>query len=410
MNLSPSTRLSAFRNRAGAPQVLQHGTVLERPMALLHLDAYVPGVTTSFHGQYTGLLTVVCDLTGFVVVVPFVKATASSFARLFCAEVLFKHGICSRVVIDDDSKFKGLFKDMCAALQLDYIVLAKGNHQGCRCERYHRFQNKVLKIECTKRRSNQIFVEAAAAAAYAWNSMPIDGTDIVRSYVVCGRIFRFPIEVALDALPEPTDDQALSVQRYLTAVDSEHALSCEILALLVDERRTVHRERINAGRRPKHFAVDDKVAVQIQVQSDADQGRVGKLVYDYKGPFVAIEACGHDSYNVRKLDDPAGAIKHVKGSSLVPLPALLQPCSPIDTIDYRFLNQDRAPVPNPLKECLGIDSYNYLWLHGSEPPAPLSNDPAPVTPAVIDATNPAAPTVSRTFLSERNPFNAEPFT
>ena len=376
---------------------LLHGTILEQPMALLHIDAYAPGATTSFHDGYTGLLSIVCDLTGFAVVVPFKKASASEFARLFCSEVLFLYGICSRVVIDDDSKFKGFFQDMCIALKIEHIVLARGNHQGCRCERFHRYLNKVLTIECTKRRTNRIFVDGSKTATYAWNAMPIDGTDIVRSYVVCGRVFRFPIEISMDDLPEPVDDSALSVQRYLSSISEDHALSQEILKLLVEDRRTVHRERINESRTPRTFQVGDKVAVGVQVQSDASKGQVGKLVYDFKGPYVVVNAPGHDSYDVRRLDQPDGAIRHLKGSSLLPMPPKLEPCYPIDSIDYRFLNQDRTPVLNPLKDSLGIDSYNYLWLESETPPAPSSDDPQPAIPAVVSARNPFAPSIAELY-------------
>jgi hypothetical protein len=371
-----------------------YGSVQEQPMGLLHVDAYVPGATESFNEGFTGILVAMCDLTGFVAIAPFAKATSGDFARGFCSQILFRYGLCSRVVVDDDSKLKGVFKEMCLSLRLDYILLSKGNHQGMRCERFNRYLNKVLKIECSKRGTNRVFVEAAVLAAYAWNSMPIDGTDIVRSFVVCGRIFRLPLDIALDSLPEPTDDNALCVQRFLSSVSDSLGTSRQILSFLVDDRRATHRARVNANRQPANFQVGDLVTAQVQVQSDQSQGKVGKLLYSPRGPYEIVAVSDHGSYDLRRVNDSDGAIRSFKGSLLTALPPALQPCNPIDTIDYRFLNQDRKPVKHPLKNALGIDSYNYLWLHGEEPPLPLPDQPAPAIPAILDATNPLVPTLA----------------
>ena len=45
-------------------------------------------------------------------------------------------------------------------------------------------------------------------AAYAWNAMPIDGTDICRSIPVIGRPLRFPMDIFLSELPAPINDAA----------------------------------------------------------------------------------------------------------------------------------------------------------------------------------------------------------
>jgi len=38
-------------------------------------------------------------------------------------------------------------------------------------------------------------------AGYAWNSAPIDGTDILRSVAAVGRPFLFPIDISLSLPP-----------------------------------------------------------------------------------------------------------------------------------------------------------------------------------------------------------------
>jgi hypothetical protein len=386
----PECILSNSVHRASSD--LLYGTTTDEPMQLLHIDAFAPGETLSFRNN-TGILTIIDDMTGFVIVTEFTSASSSTFARLFVSQVLLKHGLCLAVVIDADSKFRGLFEAMCTALGLRWIALSRGNHQGMRSERFHRYLNKALTNECSKRDTNEIFVEVAYVAAYAWNSTPIDGTDIVRSYPVTGRVFRFPLDVALDALPQPTDDPALSLQRFLAAADSTTQTSRRLLLILNDERRSIQRERINERRTEVIFAVGDIVTARVQIQSDKSKGRVGKLAYRARGPFIVVTCKGHGSYLVRRFDDPNAPLLSYKSSQLSALPPTIRPCHPLDTIDYRYLNQDRAPVLHPHKHSLGIDSYNHLWLGGDAPiqapSPPLDQSLLQLSqPWVVDATNP----------------------
>ena len=105
--------------------------------------------------------------------------------------ISMKFGMCHLVVIDDGSPFKGSFVTMYQALNLDYDVLARLNHKGLSIEYFHRFINKRVPIAAEERGTNDIFVPTSIAAAYAWNSVPIDGTDIIRSVPTIGRSLHF---------------------------------------------------------------------------------------------------------------------------------------------------------------------------------------------------------------------------
>ena len=54
------------------------------------------------------------------------------------------------------------------------------------------------------RQSNDVFVSTGIAAGYAWNSAPIDRTNILRGTVAVGREFQFLIDINLFALPQLT--------------------------------------------------------------------------------------------------------------------------------------------------------------------------------------------------------------
>ena len=101
--------------------------------------------------------------------------------------VFMKLGLCHLVVLDDGSPFKGAFIAMYDALNLNYDVLAKCNHKGITVEHFHRFLKKNVTIATEDRGTNDIFVPVGIATGYAWNSAPIDDTDILRSIPAIGR-------------------------------------------------------------------------------------------------------------------------------------------------------------------------------------------------------------------------------
>ena len=82
-------------------------------------------------------------------------------------------------------------------------------------------------------------------AAYAWNAMPIDGTDIVRSIPAIGRPLRFPMDIVIADLPIPINDAAQATVRYLQDISSDSRFDRDLDMWLTEERREHHREHIN---------------------------------------------------------------------------------------------------------------------------------------------------------------------
>ena len=148
------------------------------------------------------LMNVMCDMSQFVVVVIVTNESSATLAENFFQHALMKFGVCHLVVIDDGTLFKGASVTMCTALDINCDILVKRNHKELTVEHFHRFLNRAVTIAMKDRQSNDIYVPARIAAGYAWNSVPIDVTDILRSSVAIGREFRFPIDINLSALPQ----------------------------------------------------------------------------------------------------------------------------------------------------------------------------------------------------------------
>ena len=129
------------------------------------------------------LMNAMCDMSQFVVVEPVTNESSATLTENDFQHVLMKFGLCHLVVIDNGTQFKGTFVAMCMDLDLNYDILAKRNHKGLTVEHFHRFLNKAVTIAMEDRQSNNVFVPAGIAVGYAWNSAPIDETDILRSTV-----------------------------------------------------------------------------------------------------------------------------------------------------------------------------------------------------------------------------------
>ena len=178
----------------------------------------MPGYITDSNGN-VALMNTMCDMCHFVVVVPVPDETSVTLADYFVQHVLMKFGMCYLIVLDDGTSFKGEFVAMCQSLNLNYEILAKRNHKGL---------NKSVTIAAEDHDTIDIFVPAGIAAGYAWNSAPIDGTDILRSIPPIGKEIHFPLDIDLYAAPKLIQNNAQAVLDDLKLTDSNRHFSSSI--------------------------------------------------------------------------------------------------------------------------------------------------------------------------------------
>ena len=157
----------------------------------MHMDVWSPSVTEDVAGQKIYLLNSMYDLTQFTVSSSTTCIHSEILVQLFMAEVLLTFGICSVVVIDDGSTFKGSFIGMCDILKIIYWCLARGYHRGNLVECYHRYLNKTQAIAENNQGTNDVVIQNTKISQYAWNSSHIDNTDITRSIAAVGREIHF---------------------------------------------------------------------------------------------------------------------------------------------------------------------------------------------------------------------------
>ena len=227
--------------------------------------------------------------------------------------------------------------------------------------------NKVESIAGTDRGTHNGFIRTAKTAQFAWNSAPINNTDVIQSLAAVGREFRFPLDVQLSPSPTLNDESNSHLFQYLRDVSNESQFALSIVQILVEERRQSHQDHHNKDKVPAAFKVGNIVKDHVQVQSNAAKGQVGKLSYQPQGPFKIISDLGQQSFEVQKLDKPDSAIRKYKSSDLYLLPPSFFPPEPLDMMDQRYLNYEKAPIVSPLQKPLGIEMYNEMHFHPKPP-------------------------------------------
>lgn len=265
------------RYQVRASSGLVHSWPVTTPFAVISVDIWLPGDIKNINGQ-KALLNAMCDMCQWVVSVAITSTEASYLACMFMEHVLLKFGLCLMIVIDDDNEFRGIFESMCNTLRIKFHIIATRNHKAVGVERYHKFLNHAQRIFTEAQGTSEPFVEVGMTTAYAWNASPIDGTDIVRSVPAIGCTLRFPLDIDLVAMLDIIDNPSESVVADLRYLQRDVPFSRELLAYLVEDRRLIHRERVNEKRNLVKYKPGDIVMAKVAVQGKRSVGRVAKLV------------------------------------------------------------------------------------------------------------------------------------
>ena len=170
----------------------------------MHMDTWYPGSTTDESGN-SHVFNCMCDLTQCVISCPVSNVQPHTIAKTFMEQVVLTFGICGILVVDDGRKLKSAVTSVAEALRIDTWTLSRGNRKDNSVERFHRFLNKTQTITANDRGTHHSFIMNAKTTQYAWNSSPIDSTDISRSMAAVKYEFCFPLDVVNFNLPPLSD-------------------------------------------------------------------------------------------------------------------------------------------------------------------------------------------------------------
>ena len=305
---------------------------VDAPMRVLMVDIYSVGTDVNFEGNRYHLIA--CDvMTSFSVSEPTPEQNATVFAGALM-KIFLRFGFSHTIVVDKDSKFRGVFADTAKLLNINLHVLSGGNHDAMIVERVNRLLNASLTIFCTERGTVRVSESGILMSLYAWNSAPVAGTDISRSLVVTGREFHFPIDFSAHEHLRLTSSPA-RVESF-AGEQAQLLKACRAVAAeLVRHHRAYHREFINSRRPLPHiYSPGDLVFSRRSVKSDRSRGIVGKVRNPYTGTWEVVRKLHGSSYELKHRI--TGVIGKRHAAHISPFPDQLVPFEPLDGPDSRY--------------------------------------------------------------------------
>jgi hypothetical protein len=282
-------------------------------------------------------------------------------SRLACSHFFTPNGLPKLVIMDGGSEFKGVLIAMCDQLGMSYYVAPPEAHNSILCERFHRCLSKVQRIGAADAQSYEKWAMNCLFAACAWNGSPVDGTDMIRSFAAKARTFRFPLDAQTnDEIARIPQQGEATMQHVETMFPLWFQQKEELLKLLIEERRTRHREMANKHKSKRSFQPADLVLVRKQVTSKAAEGEPAKLTLKARGPCRALEAAGENSYFIQKLPAvqsltkrPGKKMKEL-AMRMEKLPSSLAVHKRVATMDAKLAEMGGELVSNPLERNLGF--------------------------------------------------------
>ena len=113
------------------------------PVYIMKVNLGIPGKLMDEKGRSLKSMNRMRGLTQFVILIIVKDTKSANFAILFMKQVVLSFDILALVVVDADSKFLLIYKEICAALDIKFWPLSRGNHKGMIVEHYHRLLNKT---------------------------------------------------------------------------------------------------------------------------------------------------------------------------------------------------------------------------------------------------------------------------
>lgn len=254
-------------------------------------------LTTQGHNA---VLTIVDRFTKFAIYVP-IHSTWSAYRQAQCLmdQLVYRYHTPVHIHTDNGPAYRTLFKAFCAALGVRHVTGTPYHSQSQGgAERQHRTLLQTLRSTCSNKHQWDIYLQAAA---HAYNDSVHAATGYSPFELLYGCPSRLPWHLQLpNSGPHQHMDQVNTYDQRVSSLLEQHRAVYE--AVLKNLRRAAESMgNLKSKRRPKSFAVGDKVKVQYGLKGPTDKHKLDPY---YVGPYVIKQVLQNGAY---QLDLPPGS-------------------------------------------------------------------------------------------------------
>lgn len=246
----------------------------QKPFDLIIMDTIGP-LPTSDNG-YKYALTVICDLTKFLFIIPIRDKEASTVARALFSNFIIPFGIFREVRTDRGTEFKNeLLSELCKLLKVEHKISTPYRHETVgTIERNHRILNEYLRSYINS--NHTLWDEYVKYFNYCYNTTP---SPLLRNYspfeLVFGRTPYNPPFLSKAIEPVYNIDNYVHELRY--------RLQCahELVRRYLNLTKQSSKNRYDKGVRQLNLNIGDSVLLRNEAGH--------KLDPVYKGPYKVRE-------------------------------------------------------------------------------------------------------------------------
>jgi hypothetical protein len=116
-----------------------------RPFDVIFVDIWFPGEIPNLDGD-NKFLNMIEGMSGFVTGAPLQIVNSHAVAQSMYQQVFTKFGLPRLLVVDAGSEFQATIEAVTSLLHVRIVRVPPELHHAQRCERFHRFPNKVVLI------------------------------------------------------------------------------------------------------------------------------------------------------------------------------------------------------------------------------------------------------------------------
>ena len=188
----------------------------DTPFDVVFIDFWEPG-DIPYQDGYRNILACLDCMTVFGISTANRMKEIKSYqaARWYFWKFFVLFGLPKIIVVGVYRLFSGMFKkNYHETFLIPVHAVARRNQKSIRNEWLHRYLKMLQKINSEYKGSLRQWLQGVLFVLYAWNSGPVDGTDIAWSVVAIRRELPFHIDLSSASLREVTSEGKQALDNF----------------------------------------------------------------------------------------------------------------------------------------------------------------------------------------------------